>query len=467
MKSWAWECLCLAVFLVLTGWQAFIPPITGLSDNNDFSKVFGPAHICKAGPDNVNAYLVTTYAAGPKCAWASGFRSSEILLVKLARYLSRPFTGRYRFDLRASAALHLLVLTVALALLLNITRHCPPGVRFVLPGLAIAMFTDVAYVAYLNSAYMDNASWVLFLLLASIAARACISTAGRESGIWLAAAYTIAGTLVVFSKAQHAVLGVPFAGLALLLAWRQRQTDQRAAWCVGGLMLLAGTAIMPALTPPEYRSISLYNLIFYRLAADDRNFLPELGLDDSYEKWIGTNAFSPGSPLPDPDWTRAFTSRASFTKVAQLYLQHPSIAIRELDRELHDSVHAMRPDYMANYRREDGFAPHTIATRFSLWSNTKIWLLTRYPHLLIWLYGLPVVAAIWHVARPRAQRPLIMPLALALVVAGISEFVICSLADAVDTHRHLFLFHAITETVILLTASWFLAAPSSIARELP
>ena len=59
----------------------------------------------------------------------------------LARYLSRPFTGRYHFDMRASAAVHLSVLAVAMALFLRITRRQHPLVRYLLPPLAILMFT--------------------------------------------------------------------------------------------------------------------------------------------------------------------------------------------------------------------------------------------------------------------------------------------------------------------------------------
>jgi hypothetical protein len=423
-----WEALCLAVFLGLTGWQLFFHPVTGLSDNNDFAKVLGPAHVCKGPFDDLNAYFVTGYAAGPKCIWPSGFISSEVVFVDLARYLSRPFTGRYYFDIRASAAVHLLVLAAAMALLLSVTRRQGPWVRFVVPPLAIFMFTDVAYVAYLNSAYMDNASWVLLLLLTSIAAMGSV----RRQG-WIATAYAIAGVLLVFSKAQHAVLGIPFAGLAAWFAYRHR--EQRVAWCIGGFALLVSAAVMPALTPAEYRTISLYNLVFDRLAPADRNVLGELGLDASYQRWIGSEVFAPDSPLHDPDWTDAFLRHVTWGSVARLYVSHPGLAMGQIDRELHDSVHSMRPSYMANYRQADGFPPHTAATRFSLWSSIKMRFLAAFPYSLLVLYALPLVAG--------------RPLGLTLAVAGIAEFVLCTLADAIDTHRHLFLFHVITDALIL------------------
>jgi hypothetical protein len=200
-------------------------------------------------------------------------------------------------------------------------------------------------------------------------------------------------------------------------------------------------------------------LIFSRLAPSDQTVLAELGLDSTYRKWIGTQAFAVDSPLPDPDWTRAFVSQVSFSDVALLYLRHPGIAIREIDRELHDSVHAMRPDYMANYRQADGFPPHSVATRFSFWSNLRMRISTEYPYGLVVLYALPLLAI--------ALRPRLLPLALTLAVAGTIEFAICTLADAIDTHRHMFLFHVITETVILLTVGWVLAGRRNTPAELP
>jgi hypothetical protein len=457
LKNWGWEFVCLAVFLGLAGCQLFVHPITGLSDNNDFPKVLGPAGICHAPLENLNTYFVSGYDAGPKCVWPSGFASSEILFTWLASYLSRPFTGPSHFDLRASAALHLVILAVAIALFLRVTRRQVPLVRYLLPPLAILMFTDVAYVAYLNSAYMDNASWVLFLLLVSLAlnAAALPGPDRTEAAAWVAPAFAVTGILLIFSKTQHAVLGVPFAGLAAYYAWRNRNPIQRAAWLVATVSLLASTAMSPQLTPPEYRTISLYNVIFSRLAPGDRTVLDKLGLDAGYRQWIGTNAFHPHSPLTDPDWSRTFVSQVSFAGIARLYLRHPGIALREIDRELHDSVHVLRPDYMANYRQADGFPPHTAASRFSFWSSLRSRMLTDYPYQLPVLYLLPLVALL---ARGRS----LLPLAFALVLAGASEFAVCTLADAVDTHRHLFLFQVITDTLLLVTAGWALTRVAKV-----
>lgn len=442
LQSWAFECLSITVFLGLIGWQLFIPPITGLSDNNDFSKVLGPAHVCAAPPDTINTWLVTGYDAGPKCVRDSHLTSTEILLAGFARNLGRPFLGRFRFDLRFSAAVHLAILALVFALFLRRTRRCEPVLRFLLPPAAIFLFTDVAFVAYLNSAFMDNAAWVLLLLVIAIGVIAIGAARGS------AFAYAIAGVLLIFAKAQHALIGLPFAGLAMFFAWQQR----KLRWGLAALAILAATIWMPLRTPVEYRAISLYNLIFSRLAADNPAILPEVGLGPGDVHLIGTGAFSPGTPLMDPDWSRSFLERTSFSRIIALYLRHPGIAIHRLDYELRDSAHSIRPDYMANYRQADGFPPHSRATRFAVWSDFASTWLYFHPYTLAVLYGLPFLALGF--LGIRAARPSLgayLPLSLTLAVAGLLEFGVCTLADALDTARHLFLFHVISTALLLLS----------------
>ena len=327
---------------------------------------------------------------------------------------------------------------MAFALFLNITGRSSPFVRYLLPPVAILIFSDVAYVAYLNSAFMDNASWVLLLLLVAIAA--------QPSSRWQPAAYAIAGVLLVFSKAQHALLGLPFAGLALAYAWRSRQ---RLAWSTAAIALLASSFIMPRLTPPEYRQVSLFNLVFSKLAVSDSTVLTQFGLDSSDRQWIGKNAFDQPSPLADPDWTRRFLSHVSFGTVARLYLRHPSIALQSLRTDLTGGAYSIRQDYFANYRREDGFAPHTRATRFGFWSHFRSTLLYFHPYSLLVFFCLPLLSR--------------RPLAFTLVIAALLEFGVCSLTDAIDTDRHLFLFHVLTEAIIVLTVGLALAAIGRIS----
>jgi uncharacterized membrane protein len=84
--------------------------------------------------------------------------------------------------------------------------------------------------------------------------------------------------------------------------------------------------------------------------------------------------------------------------------------------------------------------------------------MTELPYLLPVFYVLALAGC--------ALRRQLAPLALALVLAGACEFAICTLADGVDTHRHLFLFHVITDALLLLVVGGGLGS-LGFRRELP
>ena len=109
---------------------------------------------------------------------------------------------------------------------------------------------------------------------------------------------------------------------------------------------------------------------------------------------------------------------------------------------------------MPNFREEDGIPAGTMATRFSLWSNLRSWALRIFPVsrsvCSTWRRG---SRRWWHGDSTERLRWPLMPLALALSAGGMVEFAMASLTDALDIARHLFMFHVITELLILMIAA--------------
>jgi len=69
---------------------------------------------------------------------------------------------------------------------------------------------------------------------------------------------------------------------------------------------------------------------------------------------------------------------------------------------------------------------------------------------LVW-YALLVAAAILILRmRPSGQAAKMAWLTLGLAAAAAIEFSVASLADACETFRHLFIFHALTDLTVLL-----------------
>jgi hypothetical protein len=142
-----------------------------------------------------------------------------------------------------------------------------------------------------------------------------------------------------------------------------------------------------------------------------------------------------------------------------------------MNRDLNISAPVLRPRDMPNFREEDGIPAGTMATRFSLWSNLRSTALHVFPYHVLLIYLAPWVTALlaWKYDRLRWS---LMPLALALSAGGILEFAMASLTDALDIARHLFMFHVITEMLILMIAAALLdlwsrrrAPPQGVAVE--
>lgn len=440
------------MFLCLVGYQIFLPPVTGLANNSDFMKALGGLALCAADHETQNnQFLVTDFLHGPDCYWPMGIISTEVPLAWLARHLSTPLNGSRHFDLRYLGGVHFAVLLLGFGIVLALTRRAVPLVRFGIPPLFILIFSDIAYTGYLNSAYMDAPAMVLLIATTAIAIAACVQPERRL----VIAGYLVLGIALACAKSQHAVLGLFFAAIAVLLALRPLERRVRTAWVLVAVLLAGSTVTMYAMIPPTYHLYEpLFSVIFSRLAiraSDPGALLKELGLSEEDLRYVGSNAYTPHGALSNDLWREDFVRRTSLGKVAAYYLRHPDVTLRELNFDLVHALPVLRPTDMANYRQKDGFPPRTMATRFSLWSNLRSEALMAFPYHVILIFLLPWAVAAW-------QRYPWTPVMLTLSAAGILEYPLSTLADALDTARHLFLFQVITELLILLLAATFLTA---------
>ena len=467
LRAWGWEIGCLAVFFALVGYQLFLPPVTGLANNSDFLKVMGPWSICSDHQPQNNRSLVTHYAVDPQCQYDLGITTLERPLVGAARTLSSFFTGDKVFDLRYLAGLHLAILLAGFAILLGLTRRAAPAMRFGLPVLFILIFTDVAYTCYLNSAYMDAPAYAVLLVATAVAAWACF----RHESWFVTIAYLVAGLALIFAKSQHAVLGFFFAAVAGVFAWRSVTRARRIRWAAVAALLMGSMVTMLSITPESYSLFAIYSVIFARLAPHSDNalaMLQEVGLGAGDMQYIGTNSYTPGAPLYTALWAEDFLRRTSFSDLILYYLHHPTVPIREMDSDLRLAAPVIRPPEMPNFREEDGIPAGTMATRFSLWSNLRSAALHVFPYHVFLFYLAPWVAALvaWKFKMDRLRWPL-LPLALALSAGGLVEFAMASLTDALDIARHLFMFHVITEVLILMTTAALLSLFSRRPKQIP
>ncbi len=460
------EALFLPLYVALTGSQLFVRPIVGLADNGDFPKVLAPRAVCD--PDNerdVFAYVYATYSIRYSCrVGVSLLPSSESIFVRAIKLFCR-WTGRTAFPVTAVGVVHLTIMSSALMVLLWSLRAASPRLRLGLPPLAIFLFSDVSYVSYLNSFYMDVASMLFFLLTIVLA----VAWSLRPNPL-VAIAYGAAGALMGLSKTQHVISAFLLAALA---AWFAVRAFRRGGRRIGWLWITATTSIVLAglvtikRTPSDYKAEPMYSMIFYRLLPDLPNkseALRGLGLPGAYAVYSGTHAYKPGAPIAQNWWRADFTARLSYRRLAIYFLQNPLVTLHVIERAFKNDVPWIRPPGFGNYERRERLPPRTIAHRFELWSDLRSWLLLVFPMHIVLFYAIVGGASLLCVFRgSMAKRWPLYPMTLLLTAAGVVEFLLPILLDGTETSRHLFLFHVITEVLILCVCAALLAhrRPSS------
>ncbi|MCU1337439.1 MAG: hypothetical protein JWO19_3020 [Bryobacterales bacterium] len=441
-----WLALMLAVAAV--GFQCFLPPVVGLANNGDFPKIIGQFDVGNPfGDKDVVRFADIKYVVDQKYHWESRFYSSELLLFATAFALNTIFGHSGVFDLRLMGAVHATLFLLAFYLLLPLVRPLRPVLRFVILFSILCLFTDVMYVSYFNSFYMDTAAF-LFLLLAVVSFLRAVRWQ-RLTDRWL---FVISTVLLITSKTQHYPLGIP---IALLLAWKGGLlTSGRgsAFRMLSVAIVLAGTTFSyKGVTPSYYPAMGSYTVIFSELLPKSKNVasdLKELGLDDSYLRYVGTNAYSKDAGFRDPRFQDAFARKPFYAYIAWFFVKHPTRALDIAVSRL-DAAGRQRP-YVGNFDRLAGFPEITESRSFAVWSGLKARIFGRHGgRYLLYSLSLALLVTAFAVAR-RGNLPVGMPEAVSVLAAmTLIELLVASFADALDPERHYSLFSALTDLLLI------------------
>jgi hypothetical protein len=450
-----WIALLLAAVVVLS--LVLMPPVIGVADNGDFPKIMGRFSLVPAAEksDWFYKYAHTKYIEDPKSYWNLGFLSSEAALAIVAVRTGQFWAGDHSFDIRFLGILHAALFLAAFWLALPLLRPLPPWRRRALIGLVILFFADVMYVQFYNSFFMDTAAFLFLLLAVVFLLRArYLPFSKLPDGLF----FLISSSLFLLAKAQHAPLCIAlvlFACSPPLLLWPSRRLLSRSVATIS----LAGCALFAFFYVPKgYADAPLFTVIFTSIlpAAENPSAeLRELGLDDSFLKYRGMQAYDAGSPMKDWNWGYKFVERATYPKLARFYLRHPGRAAQGLIIGLNEASY-QRPEYLGNFDKAAGYPPNARSERFAFWSGLKRAIFTDrgLAYLLYFVCLLLILARF----RPADSIGLGLMASLALAVGA--------LADAADTTRHLFLFNCILDLTAIGAIASLLAGPSKGTNQL-
>ena len=441
-----------------------MPPVVGLADNGDFPRVLAPVGLDhRREPElRVFRFLELRYEAGTP--HSSGHWSSEIPIAAAARVLGAPFTPKGEFDLRFLGALHAMLRLAGLALLILGSRGWRPLTRLAFAGGLVFVFTDVGYVALLNSFYTAAASQLFLLLFAGVVL--CLAMDWRSGT--LESAYWIAAFGLVLSKPQEAVLAPWVAVLAILLSRRGRGPGSlRAARWLGALICVAAL-VWYRMTPVTLKAVALYDNVFIEIlpkSPDPAADLRELGLPEEWARYSLVYPFAPESRLFEREFQTRLLATVGYRRLAAFYARHPR-RLLERFRDGAERAAELRPSQLGNFTLESGARPFQRSRAFDAWSETRARLAPAFPLLLPIFWIVHAVSAI--VVALRSRRPGTPCLALAVLVltlASVTEFGVCLMGDALhDFSRHLLVFDSLLDLLLVADLTLIVSGLVAFAR---
>jgi hypothetical protein len=441
------EWIVVTVLALLISLQVFWPRPIGMADNGDYAKITASFGIWPA-PANVGQFWEFFYTDGvidDHHIWKAGLPSTELAIAAAGRLVAPLLLPRGRFDMRIFGALHLAVLLVAAWLFVRSTRDLSPARRLIASFLILLVLSDALIVQYLNTPYMDTAAIVFGLLMFAAAVNAV--TARTETQWQWALVFGVSSALFLASKLQYEACAIPILLFCGAMAWRSLERRTCGPWVVAGMLAASTLVWMNSRMSTEYRSLSMYNLVFAKLIPLSPNATQELGLlpeDKQYAR--APLAFLNGSAMYDESFRRRFSATVTPPRIARFYLHHPDIAVKVVLDDLRISTPENRGIHMGVFRRADNSTPRAQPQRFIWWSDFRSALLRVAPmHLVLILVPTLLGSVIWAFWRRHSIAALLMLGSM----TSILTFLIASLADSGETPRHLIFFHIATDFVFV------------------
>jgi hypothetical protein len=461
-RIWAfYEGALFFVCAMLISWQLFLPPNLGLADNNDFPKLIGRFCLGPASPQDhiLFDYVTLSYRHDPTYCWDSGLISSAAVVLSGALQVGKLVLPVGRFDLRLLAAIYTILFLAAFHGLQRLARGLSGTARWLLPAVALFIFSGASYVPLFSSFYFDTAAYVLLLLSIVSVCRLVFRSEVRPRDYLLPAACVV---LFASAKPQHALL-------ALMLIPCFWCSFGRARFPRPPLRILAiaaiGFAVGATLTVPPrwYQSVNTYNALFYQClprSHDARADLVELGLNPAFLQYVGQHAFSPGTPMQNQQFIEEFGQRVPLWKIVAYYMWHPRISIQVFLYAMQEgSLQRVRMkvgqrEYrLGNYPKSSGRPPGMQSHFFDVWSTLKTAIFGNHPLLYV-AYAAGLVAALWTFV---LRLPANLRRRAGLLAGALSGMLIVAaiivMFDAVDTGRHLFLYNALLDVGVCGLAS--------------
>ncbi|MEI9811839.1 MAG: hypothetical protein WDO18_03825 [Acidobacteriota bacterium] len=363
--------------------------------------------------------------------------------------MNRIFGQPSAFDLRFLGVVHAAIFLGTFWLFLPVLETTSRRIAIPILALQTFLFSDVMYVAYFNSIFMDTAGLLFGLATIVFGLRAYLWD--RPVDRWLLVLATIPDGHVESPA---------------LSAWHHRR---RVSFMESRPTLRPhGRSPHPdserfqfPQRPRNYAAAGCYTVIFSQLLPDSTDVsgdLYALGLDPTARPLIGTHAYSNDSGLRDPKFARRFERQVSYGKLGWFLLQRPRQALDLVITRL-GQAGRQRPA-RGNFDPSAGFPPFaeskSFAPRQPMESRPSL-TATGARYLS---YALALIAAALTLAA--ISRTAFASVA-ALSASYLTALAVAALADNLDAERHFLLFDALGDTLLITTVYLAASTVSNIA----
>jgi hypothetical protein len=441
-----------------------------LADNGDFVRVLCHLHAAPdLGPGEPPkfAQVVVTYHPAPlppglRCT----YQTPAFGPLWLASHVSRRLPHPRLLDLRLVALGYAVVFGVVVGILAaSLPGHGTE--RVMATGAAVVVLTDFCFTCYFMSAYSEPSGFVALVAVVGL----CLAYwRSDKPNLWLLAAVTVAGAVLVTSKPQYGPISAVLAPALLVRpVWARRPERRRQpspaprsrgrellasrwpALLAAGILVASGALAVTG-APSDLKKIDQYQMVFVEIlphsttpAADLRS----LGLSPELARWSGSDGFEPTTATSDPAFD-GFFAKTGPGAIGSFYLRHPDRALALAVRGLRASADP-RVDYLGKSTSLRSGHADTGLCRFCVYSRVGQVLKPVFPVMLP-LFWLGVVGLALRCARsPRRDDRAVAGAATVAVAIAIVELVTTLLGDGdYELLKHLYLADAANAVALVL-----------------
>lgn len=456
------EIIIILIVAAILTYVLIIPPIIGVADNGDFTRIMGSTglgHLSENPDDWYFGYVNSQYKSTYSPISGVGYFSTELILIGLSKLISRIiFWHQHIFDIRSLAVIYSTILLISMFILIKFNRQRHIVTEIVLILLLILIFVDVGYISYFNSLYGEAVSFSFLLLTISLALYLVKQDSHKLLTLIL---FFISTIVLVGAKAQNAPIGIIFAIFSTrLLKLTNERTWKKVVITFSIFLVLLSVAIYSSV-PKNFKICNKYQTVFYGILKDSPTpgeDLKAFDLDPKYSVLAGTNYFLKEYPIDikSPSFQEIIYKKVNPFKVTIFYIKHPSRLWMKLNNAASYGFKIV--EGYGNYERCFGIKYGQTARHLGIWSNFKI---NSFPQTFIFVatffFSYFIVLAILHLKNPNIKNKLYYEVLILIGVIGIVEFLVPIIGDGdADLSKHLFLFNVCFDAMFIISIVWII-----------